>query len=277
MANIRPKKSPPLAVLFWFYRDADICKNHLELFRQTNPETPIYGLYGGSADQADHFANKLASYLDDFYLSPFTDMKYKWRHGDQMITDWFRQRGRQLDWRSLFILQWDALIFTNLDDYFCDRQPDELYFSGHQQLTPRWERGWHWTKSENQPEHELYHAFQQHVRQRYPDIKDDVWHMCMFVFEIFTRDFLEQYSEIDNAELGFLEYKIPTYAHIWGYSVYKRKLGLYSDFLIEDIAKRPINTLSTEIDDGFIRRNLKNVDGWRLFHPFFREWNLDKD
>ena len=231
MTNNGPEKPPPLAVLFWFYRDADICLNHLVLFRQTNPETPIYGLYGGSADQADHFAATLAPYLDDFYLSPFTDMKYKWRHGDQMITDWFRQRGRTLDWRSLFVLQWDALIFTNLDQFFSDRRPDQLFLSGYQPITPNWETNWHWTRADNQAEHELYKTFQEHLRVQYPTEtkNNDCWHLCLFVFEILTRDFLEQYATISQPELGFLEYKIATYAHIWGFSVYEKEVGLFGE------------------------------------------------
>jgi len=36
-----------LAVLFWFYKEPEICHNRLEILRQHNPTVPIYGLYGG--------------------------------------------------------------------------------------------------------------------------------------------------------------------------------------------------------------------------------------
>jgi len=33
-----------LAILFWFYKEPEICQNRLELLRQNNPTISIYGL-----------------------------------------------------------------------------------------------------------------------------------------------------------------------------------------------------------------------------------------
>src|SRR5438477_6788784 len=47
--------APPLAALFWFYKQAAVCANHLALFRRHNEGLPVYGLYGGPPDEAAAF------------------------------------------------------------------------------------------------------------------------------------------------------------------------------------------------------------------------------
>lgn len=278
MADHTPRKSPSLAVLFWFYKDASVCRNHLRLFRQTNPDTVVYGLYGGSPDQEAEFRAALAPWLADFYTSPETDPHRKWRHCDLMITDWYRQRGQHLNWQNLFILQWDALIFTNLDAFFADRQPEQLFFSGYQPITPDWERSWFWTKPDNTIEHQEYQDFKTHLRALYPaeTASDDCWHLCLFIFEVLTRDFLHRYSELSKPELGFHEYKIATYAHVWQYPIYRQELGLFGELTCATSA-RPVNAVGQEINEDLIEQNLHDPAGWRLFHPYFQEWKLVSD
>jgi hypothetical protein len=36
-----------LAILFWFYKEPEICRNRLKLLKVKNPNTQIFGLYGG--------------------------------------------------------------------------------------------------------------------------------------------------------------------------------------------------------------------------------------
>jgi putative FmdB family regulatory protein len=44
--------APDLAALFWFYKQPDVCANHLELFRRRNEGVRVYGLYGGPPGEA---------------------------------------------------------------------------------------------------------------------------------------------------------------------------------------------------------------------------------
>src|SRR5437764_596397 len=36
---------PRLAILFWFYKDAEVCQNRIRHLRRNNRGTPIYGLF----------------------------------------------------------------------------------------------------------------------------------------------------------------------------------------------------------------------------------------
>src|SRR3989338_3458632 len=99
-----------LAVLFWFYKEPDICLNRLELLKKYNPGLKIYGLFGGETKHADIYKQKPGKYLDYFYISPHPDPDWKWINGDVMILDWYQKRGKDLSWDSIVITQWDMLV-----------------------------------------------------------------------------------------------------------------------------------------------------------------------
>lgn len=86
-----------IAILFWFYKEPQVCENRLKILRKYNPDTPIYGLYGGDSKDENIHRSILNKYLDDFYVfNKKRDTNWKWLHGDLMITDWYRERGVKL-------------------------------------------------------------------------------------------------------------------------------------------------------------------------------------
>src|SRR3989344_3933541 len=108
-----------LAILFWFYKEQEICENRLKLLRKYNPEMKIFGLYGGQTSEAGKYQNRLGEYLDDFYkFTSGKDEEWKWLNGDLMILDWYEKRGRNLDWGSVAIIQWDTLVLDSLSKQF---------------------------------------------------------------------------------------------------------------------------------------------------------------
>ena len=91
-----------LAILFWFYKEPEVCKNRLEILRQNNPKTPIYGVYGGNPQEAEQFESVLSPYLDDFHaFIEDKDSLWKWLQGDLLLTHWYRERGKDLDWDTI--------------------------------------------------------------------------------------------------------------------------------------------------------------------------------
>ena len=120
-----------LAILFWFYREPKTCENHLKMLRKYNPDTPIYGLYGGNLEEADNYRQVLNNYLDDFYIfSQNKDSNWKWHLGDLLITDWYRERGKDLSWDTIIIVQWDMLVFGSVDHLFSMLKADQILLSG---------------------------------------------------------------------------------------------------------------------------------------------------
>jgi adenine-specific DNA methylase len=134
-----------LAILFWFYKEPQVCKNHLELLRRYNPTVPIYGLYGDELGEVHTYKSVLSKYLDDFYA--FTQDKsssWKWHLGDLLITDWYLERGQHLTWDTIFVVQWDMLVFGPVNELFSMLKEDQILLSGLRPIKEV-EKIWSWT------------------------------------------------------------------------------------------------------------------------------------
>lgn len=259
-----------LAILFWFYKEPEICQNRLELLKKKNPEVKIYGLFGGEPSEAQKYQEKLGEYFDDFYA--FTGNKesnWKWINGDLLILDWYEHRGRNLDWDSISIIQWDMLVFDSLKNQFPEIKPGEIYFSGLKELDEETENNWWWTKP-NGEERQNYLNFLEYVKQNFTYTSRAL--CCLFILEIFPRIFFDKYLSVSNKEVGMLEYKNPTYAKIFELPFYKRDLGVRW----HENSVRPLNAIPEEIPTEYIKSELEKPQGWRIFHPYFKMWSIDK-
>jgi hypothetical protein len=257
-----------LAVLFWFYRDPVLCQNRLRLLRRRNRGVAIYGLYGGPPERAATFARALAPLLDDFWAYPDDiEASWKWRNGDLVLTRWFVDRGEGLAWDSVFVAQWDMVLTARLSHWLPPMQRDDMLLSGLRPISEV-ERWWQWTSRE--PGRTEYEAFMAHVVDRYGKVEDPK--CCQSIGMVIPRRFFERYRDIDDPELGFLEYKMPVYAQLFGLR------------LLPDTCFAPF---WPEDPDGPTRRNERLVHAWastvrlpvvlaeawrpggrRVFHPY---------
>ena len=203
-----------LGILFWFYRDVALCRNRLRLLRRRNPGVPVYGLYGGPRQDAARFATVLGPLLDDFWAYPDErDREYRWRHGDIMLGRWFTERGEGLAWDSFFLAQWDLVVVAPLATLLPPMDVDDMLISGVRPVHEV-ERWWQWTGGEARAE---YDAFLAHVAARFGPVADPL--CCQFIGMVAPRSFMARYVGIDQPELGFLEYKIPVYAQVFGTTI----------------------------------------------------------
>lgn len=265
-----------LAILFWFYKFPDICENRLKILRHYNPEIQIFGLYGGDPQLSNEFELRLKPYLNDFYT--FAEDKsphWKWYHGDRMITHWFTQHGHNLSWDTIFIAQWDMLVFANIETQLSCLRKGELLLSG---LRPIKEVDpWWWYIRPDSPERIEFESFIHYVKKEY-NYQDEP--LCSeFIVACLPRDFLFRYADIPNPELGFLEYKIPIYAQIfgiplcikhphqpwWGDDPSTRKATLFARALNSETHNIPLRVIDAHrIWPG----------GRRIFHPVFDPYPL---
>jgi len=273
-----------LAIVFWFYKEPEICQNRLQILRQYNPTTPIYGLYGGDLAAADQYKSALSLYLDDFYVfSEAKDSYWKWIQGDLMITQWYRDRGKHLEWDTIVVVQWDMLVFGAVEELFSMLKQDEILLSGLRPVAEV-ENDWQWVSPKIPDLRQRYLDFLAHVRKIY-DYKQNPLG-CLFIVVGFPRTFLEQYSKVEEPELGFLEYRIPMYAQVfetpfchnhpfdawwvdvdpvfWVKNPLKRAwLSLYLR-----LNPNPLNPAKREISLIPIYRHLATKSGARVFHPY---------
>jgi hypothetical protein len=268
-----------LAALFWFYADFDVCENRLRLLRLFNPGLPIYGLYGGSAEDVEEARRRLGPLLDDFYAYGGTEpAAWKWRHGDRVIAAWARERGRLLTWDTVVVVQWDLLVLRPLTALFARLQPGQALFSGDRPAAEV--RGWWgWLKGEDPEKRVEAEGFERWLRDAC-GYEDDLW-CCLFILAALPREYLERYAALEQPEHGFLEYKMPTLARVWSTPVLRDPN--FDPWWAADPstraaprAERVLNAVGQDVSTSTVLEQLARADGRRLFHPYREVFPLDE-
>ena len=270
-----------LAILFWFYKDINLCKNRLELLRKYNPNIPIFGLYGGNPDESNKFKQELIQYLDDFYC--FTDIvesDWKWNHGDLLINEWYKVKGVNLKWDTIVVVQWDMLLLASVKKLFKSLKKDEILLSGLRPVSEvkDW---WSYLVSGNSigpPGALEFKKFLKHICLEYK--YKDTPQCCQFVVACLPRVFFEKYIHIKKPKLGFIEYKIPIYAQIFDikfctdhrydpwWPTEPKTINVNRNLitLTADTKKIPFKT---------VLKNHVNPFGARVFHPVTYSYPID--
>ena len=258
----------PLAVLFWFYRDAALCRNRLRLLRRRNRDVAVYGLYGGPPEQRATFARSLSPLLDDFWAFPDdADASWKWRNGDLVLTRWYVDRGSTFSWDTVFVAQWDMVVTARLSQWLPPMGPDDMLLSGLRPIEEV-ERWWQWTSRE--PGRSEYLSFLDHVASRYGPVEDPM--CCQSIGLVVPRRFFERYREIDEPELGFLEYKVPIYAQVFGMHLLPDTQ--FRPFWPEDPAmgatrrERLVHAWASPVRLPVVLSEAWRPGGRRVFHPY---------
>ncbi len=270
------------AVLFWFYKKYGVCAQRLKALREINPKAKIYGLYGGPVSEAQQAKASLGSHLEDLYVFPEErSAAWKWRNGDQLIARWYKERGKDLDWETVFIMQWDMLPLAALGKLFSTLLPNQILLSGFRPVAEV-ESWWPWAGEKNPVKRKEYDSFKEFLRSRF-GYEGPIF-ACLFVVVCFPRSFLQRYSDESIPETGFLEYKIPTLARVFGTPIcsdhpYEPWWAANPQTRLLPSRKKLLNGVGREVPTSVILRELSRPDGARLFHPVSRNiprWILGK-
>jgi hypothetical protein len=259
-----------LAVLFWCYKELDVCVSRLRLLRHYNPGTPVYVLFGGNLTEADQFETAFGPYVDDFYAFPEEkSADWKWWRGDVLLSRWFSDRGHRLRWDSVAVLQWDMLTFAPVEKLFMNMKKNELLLSG---AWPMLEIDWVRTdflQSIGKFE------FQNFVRH-YDFDEADIW-WCVFVVVVLPREFLMKFSERADPEIGFLEYSIPTLAKFWGFEIRQMTRDhRYNSWQADHPYNAMLTAAKSELQRRHVLMHLLEPGGLRIFHPYYQPLNTDQ-
>jgi hypothetical protein len=261
------------AILFWFYKDLDVCINRLQLLRKYNSNVEIFGLFGGNNSDIELFESKLSPFLDDFTACcTEKDPLWKWKYGDSMISEWHIKKGQYLDWDTIVIAQWDMLLLTDVDKLLGELQKDEVYLSGLRPVSEvaKW---WNWVKRDTAD----YELFLQDMHSKFGVSFEPM--CCQFIVVCLPKSFLDKYSKYD-LELGFIEYRLPTYASALGFNFAecpKIKCFWPSEPSDKIVKANEISITAQTIPIGLktIFLHLFKPSGDRVFHPYYRLFPAD--
>ncbi len=251
------------AILFWFYKEPEICLNRLRILKEHNPGLKIFWLFGGKKNEEKKYKNMLGKYVDDFYTLQSDDPHWKRANWDLALQERYKERWLTLDWDSVFIIQRDLLIFDSLEKMFKDYKKNQIFLSGTRVLDAQVEPKREWTSSKE--EKPKYIEFKRYINHKY-NYNGELL-CCLPMFEILPRKFFEKYGKIDNPELWFIEYRKPTYARILCFDFYQKDLWI---FWFQDKSVWPMNAKEIEIKKGYIQNELSKKDWRRMFHPYYK-------
>jgi len=255
-------------VLFWFYKEFAVCKAHINLLKKNNPDSRVYALYGGSLEQENEARHMLEAVVDDFYTYPYEhEPRWKWLHGEQLIETWYKERGKQLEWESVFIMQWDMLVADRLDNIFSSLNAGEILLSGFRPLEEI-QSWWPWGKPDNPELIEFKHYLQQHFNYQ------QALYACLFIIVCLPRIFLEKYAQANVPINGFLEYKMPSLAKVFDVPICTQHS--FNPWWAADPntqqappEAKTLNAVLNQVPTSVILKELAKPQGHRIFHPVF--------
>lgn len=262
-----------LAVLFWFYKDLETCAERLRQLRRRNPGLPVYGLWGGAPEEAAAVRRAVGGLLDDLYVFPEErPALWKWQHGDRLIAAWHRDRGHALAWDSVVLVQWDMLILKPIRRAFAMLQPGQVLFSG---LRPESEVAgwWAWVKGDDPAKAADLAAFRARLARDW-GYGGPLW-CCLFIVVCLPRRFLDLYAAAGPPEEGFLEYKMPTLAQVWGIPLctdhpYRPWWASNPATRHEPLRRRLLNAVGDDPDFDVVLDEAADRAGHGIIHPWRR-------
>ena len=272
-AVLEPEKSIKPAVLFWFYKDIPLCVERLTRFRRLNPELEIYALYGGEPSKAGQAEKGISNLVDDFYcFNTPKNPEWKWENGDHLIAHWYLERGTNLKWNNIFILQWDMLILEKPLQLMLEGvKQNQIILSGFTKFE-NVEKWWGWAKKTEQVKH-----FKEYLQENFA--YEGPLYACLFIVACFPRKFLAKYSSECLTEIGFLEYKIPTLASIFGFEIFQSKQfepwwAANPKTTTISRQQKVLNASGTSLKTRDILRELVKPNGRRIFHPYEKSFPI---
>lgn len=268
---------PRLAILFWFYKELEVCRSRLTLLRRLNPGVSIYGLYGGPPGGAPHAEAALGALMDDFYAYPGgEDAHWKWINGDHLLAAWARERGGRLSWDTVVVVQWDLLILAPVAEVFAMLEPDEALFSGYRPVAEI-ESWWGWARRDQPERRAKLERFTQLLLEEHGYAGP--LFACLFIVICLPRRFLERYAASGPPAEGFLEYRTPTLARVFGTPV--RTDHPFRPWWASDPATREappyarlLSAAEEPVGEATIRGEVARTDGGRVFHPYRQAFAL---
>jgi hypothetical protein len=248
-------------IAFRFHNNFEVCENRLRILKSLNQDIPIFGLFGGERSDFYFSRERLGEYCEDIYEIPETSKDWKWKNGDISLCNWYRSRGKSVQFDMLHLLEWDLLVLKNLDDTYAHVNKGEI---GLTALTPlaKIENEWWWTSSwQNRRE---WHKLVSIVESRFGPVNPK--YACQGPANCFSREFLEFYSREKIPELVHEELRWPLYAAAFGISIANNQAIYREIFHKPDM--RFFNCEGFKISREVIQDQLSLPNGRRVFHPY---------
>jgi hypothetical protein len=212
-------KAPKVTVvLFTYHRNPQTAWQRLRCLRALNPGLKVHGLYSGAPESHGHF-HQLQAELDSDWIHPPAPPEQLWSNYDRVISRWFLDHGRKLEFQALWVHSWDLLLLDPLPAYGPGLEPGQVWLPGLRPLQamdeevidphvpPQQPGRWTWLR---QP---AFAEFAAYFQTHYPGA--ELW--CeVSPFGVLGRGVCERYAQACWEVPGHNEYRFPSLAAALG-------------------------------------------------------------
>ena len=244
------------AVLYVFYTSPRTCALRLKLMRSINPNVRFYGICTDRPENIHKF-KPVFDELDDAWVFPFVNPKWHWHNLDKVVCTWFVERGANLPFDRLLVLDWDVLLLNPVSTW------TSLVDERSAKFIDVWENTQpennHWTRSTN----EEFVSFCARYDAR-NGTRPVIYNAFLFAYVVPRRAFTDCAQEV-LGYAGYCEYRLPTILRSYGYDLENlpRPQNWYKFANVKGIS----------ITAGLILDEMARPDGFRLFHPVFEPYH----
>ncbi|MDR1223315.1 MAG: beta-1,6-N-acetylglucosaminyltransferase [Tannerella sp.] len=217
--RIKPEPVKKPVILFRFHKNPPVCLNRIELLKLYNPDIPIYGIYGGNEEDFRTFDELVNGHLAGVYRIKNRTGDWNWQNFDLALREWYRDCGKEIDFDTAYVVEWDLLLFVPLNEIYAGINKNELDITG---LTPlsSVENQWSWTTGALR---DGYVRLMEFVQKTYACSKASFASLGPGL--CFPKSFLAGYSAIDVPELSNDEVRVPYICA--GFRLYHEKYRLF--------------------------------------------------
>lgn len=251
-------------IIFRFHKFPLICANRLKLLKKLNPEIRIFGIYGGGDKDLPKFRRCLNKYLENIFIIKNRSISWKWKNFDLALRYWFRKIGKNIDFDTAHIVEWDLILCESLEKMYSEIDKNELGLTGLIDLRAV-EKKWYWTSKE--PSKSEWLKLLNFVKRKYTYSNRPKGSLgpglCL------PKKFIEEYSKAKIPELCNDELRIPLFAQVFRFKCKDTKF--YKKWF-NDEEKKYFNCIGRDIDIQIIKKERKN-NGRKAFHPFRKIFN----
>lgn len=255
-------------ILFLFYSNFGLCQANLKRLRRLNPDVKIFAYYTGSPENRVTAAEAVEGFVDDYYAFPFDrPARWRWQHFDQMLVVWFEKRGRELEWDTVFLVQWDMLVAAPIQKIYPELMPNQALLTPVRCMSEIEDTWFH-----AQPENSDLQGFRHWLKVRF-GYNDEIYATPVVIAGL-PRCFFVAALDRGYPETGYIEYTLPTMMYVYGIEVaYDTRYEVWwNPESVEGC--RPVGC-TVSVDQVQIPRSqmyeeLSRADGNRIFHPIVR-------
>ncbi|MBK8805450.1 MAG: hypothetical protein IPO21_01885 [Bacteroidales bacterium] len=247
-------------VIYRYHNNFELVYQRLKLIKLYDPEIKIYGIYGGNKDAFQEATNTLAEFLENNFIIPIEDGRWKWLHADLTYKLWYSQIGKHIDFDFAFILEWDLLIMGSLTDIYPPLEADTLYCTG---LIPieKIKRFWFWTDVNNKP---LIDSFVDKTQNLFK--KKIIPYASLGPGLCAPKSFFEGLLNLEIFEAYITdEVKIPIWAQIIGLKI--KNNNFYNKWF-SYFEMKYFNANVLNISDKVVSKEMTKKNGRHAFHPY---------